>query len=73
MPQGNMATIAVAIAPVFLSLVAVLLRATNGNGKEVEVCRKVAANAAPNTADATFAMSKRKKVINAASSSSVQH
>ncbi len=70
MPQGNMPTIAAAIACVSLSLVVVLLSTANGNGKEIKVCPTVAADTASNTADTTTAMSKRKKVIDASSSSS---
>jgi hypothetical protein len=70
MPQGNMATIAAAVAPISLLPVAVLLGAANGNGKEIKVSPTVAVNTTSNTADSAIVMSKRKEVIDAASSSS---
>jgi hypothetical protein len=65
-PQGNMATIAAAVAHVSLLLVVVLLSAAHGNGEEIKVCPTVAANTASDTADTAVAMSKRQKVIDAA-------
>jgi hypothetical protein len=71
MPQGNMATIAAAIARISLSPVTVILGPANGNGKEIEICPTVAADAVIDTTDTLVAISKRKKVLDATLSASV--
>jgi hypothetical protein len=71
MPQGSMATIAANVACISLLPVTVILGAANNNGKEIEVRPKVAADTTVDTADTLVVMSKRKKVLNAASLASV--
>jgi hypothetical protein len=61
-----MATIAAAVTHISLTPVTVILGAAKNNGKEIEVCPTVAADATIDTADTLVPMSKRKKVLDAA-------
>jgi hypothetical protein len=65
-----MATVAAAIAHVSLLPVTVVLGAANSDGEEIKVCPTVAADTTIDTADTLVAMSKRKKVLDAALSAS---